>query len=241
MKTAIFATILLVLLFGCISTETTHQQFADGSAMITIKNDVSILSSSAYAETYSSLFEESCDYYDSSVSCEEEDGVITVSKRISKEEAFYKFEVKDDLITRQYRLTVDELPDFSSSYDAEGLMDSYSYDYGSPYADDSYSSYLSDTYKISDSKSKAIGNTIEQMGMEYTYTVEMPGTIISAEGGEIEDNKAVFDVAERMQEREPIVVISEEYNFLMILIIAVIAIIGIAGVAFVLSRRGDGQ
>ena len=241
MKTAIFATILLVLLFGCISTETTHQQFADGSAMITIKNDMSLLTSSSYGETYSELFKESCDYYDSSVNCEEEDGVITVSKRISKEEAFYRFEVKDDLITRQYRLTVDELPDFSSSYDADGLLDSYDYDYGSPYEDDSYSSYLEDTYRISDAKSKALGKTIEQMGMEYTYTVEMPGTIISADGGEIEDNKATFDVAERMQEQEPMVVISEEYNFVMIAVIAVIAIMGMAAVAFVLSRRGEGQ
>jgi hypothetical protein len=230
----VLSLVLGLILFGCISTEVEHKQYADGSADISQITDISLFDSeySYYSSYISEAFDELCDSYSSEVDCEEDGGVVTLSKKFSSSEAFYTFEVKDELLFKKYRLTVDELPDFNQyASDTDFFGDSYTSSYSSPYEPSSggYYDYLdSDTIKLSDAKAKAMGKLMESMGMDYTYSVEMPGTIVEAEGAvEFDENTAEFDIVEMLQDRKQIVVVSEEPNWLVILFLVALVAFGI--------------
>lgn len=246
-KYVLVAVMLAFFFFGCIDTEVKHVQYADGSADITQETDLSgmtdLLSSSDYYDE-SLLGEETwdtvCDQYEG-VKCEYEDGLMKLTKHFSPSEAFYKFEVKDDLFMTQYRLTIDELPSFDE-YAKEDSSDSlfgdvYGDSYTSPYGSDYGGLGSEGPTSLSSPSSKATGAAIEQMGMSYTYTITMPGTIVSAEGAtEFEGNTVEFDIAERLQEKEPIVVVSEEVNLLMSFMAGVMILVVVLAVAFVAIR-----
>jgi hypothetical protein len=251
MRTHIIAIVLFaVLLGGCISTEVSHRQHADGSADVSQSTDLSILksygssygSSSSYSSALGNVFDKLCEQYEQGVECEEEDGVMTLTKSYTTADSFYKFEVKDELFVKKYRLTVDQLPDFSQYAKKSSSIFGDEYDYGSPYAGSAGSSYGSsygsygdyltskEGLKLSSTKAKSTGTVLKQVGMEYTYRVQMPGRITDAPGAlEFNDSEATFDVVQQLQDRKPIVVVSEEVNWLGV------GIIGAMGVFVILS------
>jgi hypothetical protein len=232
--------VFAAMLAGCISTEMTHVQHADGGADITQTTDMSALSSlgasdssygSAYSEALSSSLETVCDKYEEGVACSQEDGTVTLKKHFRATDAFYKFEVKDEIFVKKYRLTVDRiesLGDVSSSSLAANTTDSA---YSSPYGT-SLGSYgdlgADDTVTLTSSRSKMIGNLLEQMKMEYTYTIRMPGKISEAQGAVSQnESEATFDLIKQMQDRKPIVVMSEEVNWPLVLIAGIFGFMGI--------------
>lgn len=236
--------IISAMLAGCISTETMHEQHADGSADLTQTTDMSALSSlggsgSAYSSYYSDALSQSlatvCDKYEEGVSCSEEGGSVTLKKHFKPSEAFYKFEVRDEIFVKKYRLTVDRiesLGDYSSSSLGSNYTDS---EYTSPYGT-SLGSYgdlsANETVTLSSSSSKLIGNLLKQMNMEYTYIVRMPGKISEAQGAMAQnESEAKFDLIQQMQNRKPIVVVSEEVNRPFVLIAGIFGFLGLVFVA----------
>jgi len=237
----------MFIMLGCISIETTHIQYTDGSADVTQEMDMGALTS--YAESYSdSLYgdyggqtesideemEAACDeiieYYPD-VKCEYINGKLTVSKHYTPENSFYKFEVKEDILFTKYRLTVDQMPTMALS--SQSLSSSSGFDYG-----------LSETEpeKFSETSSVAAVKMLQSYGMESTYVVKMPGSIVKADGAiEFDENSAEFDVLEMMIEKEPIVVESEKINLTGFMIIIVGILVLVALLIFVASRISRGE
>jgi len=228
------------LLFGCISSETVHVQNADGSADITQTTDMSALTSlygdsstSYYSTAITDAMGKVCEGYDDDVTCSEADGVVTLKKHFKPKEAFYKFETKDDIIFRKYRLTVDRIEPMGGnttsmlgSGGTDSTSDDYYSDYTSPYGS-SLGGYgdlgSEESITLSSARAKAMGAMLESMKMEYKYIVRMPGKISSAPGAvSMNDSEARFDLIERMKGREPIVVESEEVNWPLLVILGII-------------------
>ncbi len=257
MRTYIIAILLFAaLLAGCISTDVQHVQHADGSADISQSTDLSILESaygsgSTYGSTLSTAFSEMCSGYGTKVQCEVKDGTLTLAKTYTPDDSFYKFEVQDQLLVKRYRLTVDELPDFGSFANSTSpSIFGDEYDTGTPYSDSAIDSY-SDSYgggsygmygeyfgsaeeglRLTSAKGKSTGTLLKQVGMEYTYTVRMPGKITEAEGAvELNDSQATFDVIQQLQDRKPIVVVSEEINWLVVGIVGIIIVFAVLSIA----------
>lgn len=203
----VLAAFLMVFAMGCITIETYHKQNADGSAVITQTMDLSgyyeymqsmegmegtegVTVSSTDAED----FEAMCDDVPSGVTCTTDISTwtVTMEKTVSASEAFYEFETSGDLFSKKYKLTIDELPNFGEVGDEET------------------GEVPSGSLTSSENAEGAVG--MQQMGMEWTYVVEMPGKITSAQGGDIDDdnpNVATFDVLDMMSDQEPIVVEAE--------------------------------
>ncbi len=231
----LFLSILVLgaLLMGCISTEITHSQHADGSADITQTTDLSILqtggNSSVYGDALAKALGGLCEKYEGNVTCTEEDGIIKLRKHFRPSEAFYKFEVKDDIFTKRYRLTVDRIESLGS-YSDDSLSSNASSSYTSPYGSTlgDYGELGKDDITLSGSRAKLMGSLLEQMKMEYTYTIIMPGSIKEAEGAvSFNDSEAEFDLIKQMKERKPIVVVSEEVNWPLVIISGVIGFMGL--------------
>ena len=62
------------------------------------------------------------------------------------------------------------------------------------------------------------------LGIEMTYTLEMPGEIVSSEMGTIRNNKAVIDMLDLMEEEDPVYVESRELNLTAIVISGIVIV-----------------
>ncbi|HLC68404.1 MAG TPA: hypothetical protein VJH24_01065 [Candidatus Bilamarchaeaceae archaeon] len=223
---------LILLGLGCVSLEINHVQHADGSADITQTADISALMQSA-AGAGDTEVEELCGQYEEGIDCTYEDGVLTLSRHFDADEAFYDFEVEDRFFIKRYTLTVDKIEELgtrtTSDENALGALG------GMQGAD---ALMPSGGTRLSSSQSRAMGSMLAAAGVDYTYIIEMPGNIVSAEGAtETEGNAATFDLLERLQEGEPIVVVSEELNLILIAAVGGIGLLAVIGIVFFLVKR----
>lgn len=240
----IYIAIFIIFLFGCIQVEYNHTQFSDGSAVVSYKTDMSSLFSllesygGSYGSSTSSLskLNELCSSYnlENGATCEQESGIITLSKRYSTEDAFYKFEVKDEFFVKKYRLSIDELPTIIQNYSLDSLYGSS----GSSYNSDYYKGLFGSDYQLSSKKSSASASLLKVYGVTSNYTVTMPGTVTKAELGKIDGSKVTFDVFELMQKGKPIIVESEEYSVFSLIIVFVLFLV-VAGFAVLFFRQKE--
>lgn len=213
----------MLFAMGCIAIETTHKQNADGSAVITQKMDLSGYMD--YVSSMSSSFNDSTDYMDDfnkmcddvpeEVQCSVDSTkyTVTMSKNIAAADAFYEFETSGDLLSKKYVLTVEELPNFGDIGDDSGEIPAG---------------------KLTDSTNAQSALSMKQYGMTWTYTIEMPGKITSAEGGTIDSknpNKVTFDIYDLMSKQQKIVVEAESEG--LACLPAVVLLFGALGVASV--------
>ena len=219
-----------LLFFGCISSEIKHKQLIDGSAELSQTLDMSVLLT-LYSSSYggSTLIDEqtACKSYKENLDCKYDNGVLKLSKKYGASEAFYTFETKDELYSKKYRLTVDEIDNFFKyASTGSGYYDSYS----------SYS-YLYKNIKLSDPDSELTGKALGTL-INYTYIIEMPGQIVSAEGAiKVEGNTATFDLVKQLKEKKPILVISEIFDSNLFIMGAVVFALLIAVAAFLIIKR----
>jgi hypothetical protein len=252
MRWGLLVLALGVVLCGCLSVETTHKQNTDGSAEITQVTDLSILKASGSTYGMGDSLDNICDAY-VGVVCMEEDGIVTIKKTFKPSDAFYKFEVKDDIFFKKYRLTIERMPSFAdnlnkdsdifgststgTSYYGDSYDSPYGSDSGSTYGDygSTFSNYL-DTdkeTKFTDPSSKASAAILRQAKVESTYIVKMPGSVTSAEEStEINGSSATFDVVTMMEKRKPIVVVSEEANLPLLIFAGVSGLVVLLIAAF---------
>lgn len=221
----VLAAFLMLFVVGCVSVKTYHKQNADGSAVVTENMDMSgyinAIASMMRTENISNIsngnyttddvmkglkanFSKICDNVSPDVTCtaNADNWTVILSKTYSTNNAFYTFETHSGgLLTKEYTLTIDKLPSF-------GNIGGESTALGSGTENESV--------KLSDSKNVATANYMKKSGMTWTYTIEMPGKITSAENGKIsKDNPSVvmFDILKQMSDSKKIVVESEEKPF----------------------------
>lgn len=238
---------IFLLFFGCFEVDVTHTQYADGSAQVTHQTDMSSLYSLlesygssyglAYASNLTTALEKPCEttkFNYADVTCTFEENILTLSKRYKPGESFYKFEVKEELLTKSYRLTINQMPDLENG-SALDLNSLYGSGYGNSYNSD-YNSLYSKNYYFSDPENSALIPIMKLYGMEATYTITMPGEIKNTSGGKISGSQVTFDVLEVMKDRKPIVVESQEYNLFFIGGVIILVIIFFALVVLMISK-----
>lgn len=246
------AFLVFILFFGCFKVDVNHIQNADGSADVTHKTDMSAVysllgsygssygstSNSAYSEALKTL-QDPCansEFKYEDVTCSFEKNVLSLKKVYKPEEAFYKFEVKDELFVTKYRLTVDEIPamedESSSSSDLSSL-------YGSSYSQyDSMFNRKTGFHKFSNPQSAAFVPIFKLYGMEVKYVIQMPGEITRAEHGVVEGSTVTFDAVEMMGLNKPIIVESQEFSLLFV---GVVVIVGLVVIVLVFRTVAQGQ
>ncbi len=248
------AFLVFILFFGCFKVEVSHIQNADGSADVTHKTDMSAIysllgsygssygSTSTYGSSYSEalkVLQDPCansEFKYEDVTCSFEKNVLSLKKVYKPEEAFYKFEVKDELFVTKYRLTVDEIPamedESSSSSDLSSL-------YGSSYSQyDSMFDRKTGFHKFSNPQSAVFAPIFKLYGMEVKYVIQMPGEITSAEHGVVEGSTVTFDPVEMMSLSKSIVVESQEFSLLFI---GIVVIVGLVVIVLVFRTVAQGQ
>lgn len=229
----IIAICLSLFFSGCISFTTTHKQFSDGSSKVVQDMDMSSLFS--LTESYSSstnsvsLLSETCYNVSKSnpdIKCNySNSGVITLTKTFKPKEAFYTFETKDDFLVKKYRLTIDQLPDLGED---TSNVDSSTSQYLSQYTSNG-------KVTLNGSGSKMTASVLKVAGVEYEYRVSMPGDITKAKNAKKFDKSiAVFDVIELMEDGKPIVVESEEINWLVVAFLAFMGFVLLAAIALII-------
>jgi hypothetical protein len=220
-----------LLLSGCISIDYTQKLDRDGNSVMTETIDMSVLLSagSQYASASDQLSGICVNITkgETDVNCTYRDGVINVSKVMLLRENQYNFSKSSEFPYTVYTLEIRKLPELIKS-------DSLSSNAGSDTQTDS-------DFKASSAKLGA--TTLKTAGASLTYSVEMPGDIISAENGEIAADAngkkyAKFDVLELMTDGKYLVVKSKELDMPLLALIGggVVLLVGGIAVAVVLMK-----
>jgi hypothetical protein len=169
----IFA-VMLLMLFGCVKINMTQKVETDGSSTMTMVMDMTKL----IELSPDSAKTNPCDNQNETIlqggTCTYSNGVMTVTTK--GDPTKYKFTTESGIIETKYRFEMpfSELSKTASSGDSSGM----------------------DTNSLNTPEAKQQLAQMKSMGVEMNYTVEMPGTITSAEGGKISGNKATFDLLE---------------------------------------------
>jgi len=233
----LLATFALILLFGCITMDYVQKVERNGDSEITVSADLSTFMSmmesmgnASEGEDPEAGFQESCaeaEQQDSSITCTYSDGTLILTKQTLLSEGLYEFESEGGLTSTRYTLTLRKLPDAAESM--EGSLGDESGTGESP------TSGLE--LEFTDPKAQEQAEGMRSIFM-VTYAVEMPGTIVSAEGAEeIEGSRATFDVLTMMENGQNIVVVSEETDNTLIYLGGIVVVVLMLGAAFYLFRK----
>ncbi|MFH1199960.1 MAG: hypothetical protein V1708_02745 [Candidatus Micrarchaeota archaeon] len=163
------------------------------------------------------------------VECQAKGINVTVSKSFANGDG-YKFTTDYGFPYIHYRVKVESLPYFLKNA-SSGLFGSSSYDYfgtGSAYIDQ-------DAIDFSGSPS-LYSTLLAAYGLKIKYSVSMPGSITKAEGGDIGENTANFNVLKLVDDEKLPVVESRELNLPYIAFAAVGALV-VAAAAFFYYRH----
>ncbi len=195
---------LLVLSLGCISVKMDHTINRDGSSEL----KVNLAVSEKYQKDASSLFEGACERVDKDKvsDCKDSKDSLELTYNYEPEDEFYDFEVRDNIIYKEYEVTIKGLPGDQSAND--------------------YNMKITPFKKISDIDYQ----TIKSLGITYEYTLHMPGEITSYSAGELQDDGSLkVNMIDYLRETDaPIQVVSKEYNLIPIGVIVLAALAGIA-------------
>ncbi|RLG19508.1 hypothetical protein DRN67_02525 [Candidatus Micrarchaeota archaeon] len=239
MKTLNFLPALLVLslLFGCISLQYDHKIERSGDSVLSMSANISVLAGMVGGvggnETdFNQQQTEAClekEAADPKLQCEYADGVMTLTRPLSLNEGYYEFETEQDWATVRYTFTLEQLPDIDPT------ESDVSAGTGSAGIEDL-------TLKFTDPQAAENVDQMRQM-LSAKYIVEMPGTVVSAEGAEmVEGSSATFDILDMMENGQNIVVVSEEDNYMNLImigggILVLIVVVILAATAFMRLRR----
>lgn len=211
---------------GCITVELTHKVERNGDSFISERVDLSALLAAAdkageAAELPAACGNVSAD--DPSLSCNYAAGILTVNKSVRLSEGLYLFNRTSEFPYAFYTLEVRKLPQLINP---DGL------DSG-----DVQSMKPQSEAEFSDPASKLSAAALRTAGAKITYDVEMPGEIVSAEGGEVVEQNgkklARFDVVDLMSEGRNIVVVSKELDLLMVFGAAAAVALLVGGIAVI--------
>jgi hypothetical protein len=90
--------------------------------------------------------------------------------------------------------------------------------------------------EFSDAQLRQTKSIAGLMGMEWKYTLEMPGKITKADVGEIVDNKVIIDMFD-LVEKDHVYVESQKLNFLWDIFIIAIIVTVIITLILIFKRR----
>jgi hypothetical protein len=230
-RTLILSGLLALFLLGCVSIDYTQKLDRDGNSLITQKIDLSALiayaNQSGGSDSDLSTICANMTSGQPGVNCTYADGVVTLAKAVKATDGMYIFNKTSEFPYNIYTLEVRRLPEIveSESVPSGGLG--------------------GDTSTTSDFKSassKTAAASLKTVGASISYTVEMPGEIVSAENGEMEGPEgkkvAKYDVLGLMSDGEYIVVKSKELDLVSVgmAIVGIVVLVGAIVVAFVLFK-----
>ncbi len=224
--------LLIVLLSGCVSVGYEHQLDRDGSSLIIQKIALSstmmdYISSSGGSDSDLAAVCENMTTSEPDVNCTYSDGVFTLTKEVPSNNTLYAFTKTSEFPYAVYTLEVRKLPE---------LVESETEAIGS----DALGEESTSDFKDPSSKSGAA--SMKSMGASISYTVVMPGELVSAENGEIEQvgnvKVARYDVLKLMEDGEYIAVKSRELDLVMVgaAVAGIVLLLGAIIVAFVLFK-----
>ena len=178
-KILILLILALIVLSGCIKVNVFDKISADGTSSIEMKMDMSALASFPQTEGEELTPEKLCE----SVLESPEEGQTGELALTSKSIADV-YQNVNCTATKDFIVTVTGTRKLDASeYSTEGGVFKYS-----------PSSSSSESYGGTVGQNPEQLQQLKSVGMEITYTVEMPGKILKAEGAiEIKDNTAKFD------------------------------------------------
>ena len=218
--------LLGILSTGCISLDFTQNVARSGDSVLTESMDLSALlaAGSQYASMGGQL-SEACDNItaaDSTINCSYDSGVLTLSKPLKASDGQYIFNRTSQFPDVIYTLEVRKIPQVADP----GSLGSGS----SGVATDS-------DFKSQDAK--LTSSTLKAAGASMTYSIYMPGKIISAENGKISRGEdgieyAEYDVLDLMGEGEYMVVRSKELDLPLVAIAAGAGALLIGGIVVAL-------
>lgn len=204
--------ILLLVFSGCIQVHITQKIHSNYNSDVEIEMDMS-----GIAGMMDSMDSNYCDDLD-------EEGIKTMLSNfkceVDKENYIAKFSGTFSLIGTGALKIEPGLFNTKYIYDAskgQEFLDSMNS------SDSDIDSPIGDYSEMTEAQIKQM----KAMGVELTYTVEMPGTITKTEVGEIKDNKVVIDLLEASG-KENYYIESEEPNFVSVIAIAVAVILVLA-------------
>jgi hypothetical protein len=222
-RSLVLSAFLVLLLSGCITMEYEQKVERDGSSVIKQKIDLSALLAMGN-ETGPDPFENICINItkgETDISCTYEKGVVSVAKSYRAADGVYTFTKSSEFPYITYTLEIRKLPQIGQS-GGEGAGQMGGGD------------QLGSDFKSPDSRPAAA--SMKAIGAKITYTVYMPGEVISAENGKIVEGKAEYDVLDLMDDGEYIVVKSRELDVLMLVGSAVVLLAALAVMGFVVLK-----
>lgn len=237
-RTIITLGLLALFLFGCVSIDYTQKVGRDGNSVITQKIDMSALlayeKQSGSAGSGLSSMCANVTRGQPDVNCTYSDGVIILTKMVKATDGLYTFTKTSEFPNNIYTLELRRLPELVESEDLpSGGM----------------SGDVATAADFKSASAKSAATSLKTIGASISYTVDMPGEIVSAENGKIEveaDGKKVakYDVLQLMTDGKYIIVKSSEFDIMTVGLVAggIVLLVGAIVVAFVLfkaSRKGN--
>lgn len=164
---------------------------------------------------------------------EKDELVLTLYDDFESDGVYYTLETDEGFLYTGYTMTIVRIPtDRFSELTEELLMEA-----GAVEADGSPAAAI----VLGSSETRSMAREMAAIGVEITYTVELPGEITEARSGDVEaavsGNTAEFDLLEVMVSGENIVVKSREFNFLYILLIAIVIVMGALALSFFWEKK----
>ncbi|MCI0503731.1 hypothetical protein L0Y65_03400 [Candidatus Micrarchaeota archaeon] len=220
---------MAALLFsGCISIDYIQDVDREGNSMVRESVNLSgLLSAGGQYSGASEDFSDACGNItedDRTVNCTYSEGMLVLSKALLKSDNYYLFSKASEFPYVVYALEVRRVPPVVATDTISGTSSQTEYDFTDPSA-------------------KLGASTMKTAGASFTYSVLMPGELVSAENGEIATDEsgkkyARYDVLKLMDEGKYIVVKSRELDvpLLMALGAGIVLLVGGIAVSAVLLK-----
>lgn len=231
--------ILLLIAFslvftGSISQTYTHTIYQDGNSLINRELDLTFFTKVLPEQSLEAMA--SACLIEDSLRCDVnlDSKVIYVNRSFEDMNLYYTIEVENEIPYSTYTLTVNQIPNDEFTYAIRDIMKKAGLE-----TNDQELMKPIDLSESSEWKAKA--DQLESLGIEITYTVEMPGEIISAKAGdvvgEVEGSKVSFNAIEILKNPGPIVVKSRQLNSVYLLGIVLVLTVVILGALIIKKRR----
>ncbi|MFA6036410.1 MAG: hypothetical protein WC759_05665 [Candidatus Micrarchaeia archaeon] len=238
-QAAILAVAFILLLSGCISVDYAHKVERSGDSLLSMKIDMSALTSMAAGMNASQgsetdlEFAKVCDEakrQNPDIACAYTSGIITLSGPLKKDGGHYAFSTERGLTTVRYTLVLEKMPELAS-----GLGQELSGAAGGQGAQQPQESL-----KFTDPKAATQAKQSAAL-VKMAYVVEMPGRIVQAEGADVvTGNSAKFDVLKMMENGQNIVVVSEEADYTNLAYLVVVVLV-LGGIFMLFRMRQQGK
>ncbi|MGV8176687.1 MAG: hypothetical protein ACP5NX_02740 [Candidatus Bilamarchaeaceae archaeon] len=233
---ALFSVMMMLVLSGCVSQDYAQKVGEDGNSVMTVTVDFSRAVSSvempAGAGLSATLNKVCAQNTDPKMTCSAKGSAIVLQKKMTPDDGYYAFDVSRGLPFVNYEIKMYAFP-----------TDMFGAVFEKVYPGLQLAEPVDLRKRV---QSRMILDRLKEEGVNWTYTVTMPGEIyetnsgrlVPKQGAYLDKSTVRYDMADVLYQSEPVVVKSREIDAYSIGITVLVLVMAYLAWDFFMRRRG---